>query len=355
MSSVFAESPDSPGNVFLLIMTKSQTALFLVSLILLAIGGYYYWLRVHAPTPLYVGPAEKIIIGNIGEYSIFNLIAKENGYFVENGLSAEIVEYPSGPPAVADLLAGKMDIVIAAEFVGARNILTNKDLRILASVDRHEDFQMIVRKDAKITGPADLKGKKIGVTQKGAGEFFLGRFLNYNGIDAEEAVVFDMTPEEMTRAVKDGTIDACVIFSAHTFKIQKDMGDRADVWPIQRSRRIFATAYTTGTFIKDHPSAPERYLRSLSQAERYLAEHPEESKTILKRAMGYTDEYIAYIWPHFDFGIGLGQELLLALEDDARFIMKNRSVGDAPMPNFLDYLYFDALASIKPDAVTIVR
>src|SRR5438105_1083429 len=72
--------------------------------------------------PLYKGPIEKIAVGNIGEFSIFNLIAKENGYFAENGLDATIHEYNAGPAAVAGLLAGEVDVTVAAEFVGVRNI-----------------------------------------------------------------------------------------------------------------------------------------------------------------------------------------------------------------------------------------
>src|SRR5690242_10446244 len=70
----------------------------------------------------YTGLTEKVRLGNIGEYSLFNLIAEENGYFKDKGLDADMTEYPSGPAAMADLTVAKVDIVVAAEFVGVSNI-----------------------------------------------------------------------------------------------------------------------------------------------------------------------------------------------------------------------------------------
>ena len=59
----------------------------------------------------YTGPAEKLRIGNIGEYSIFNLIAKEKGFFAENGIDAEIKEYTSGPAAIAGCRQARLILI----------------------------------------------------------------------------------------------------------------------------------------------------------------------------------------------------------------------------------------------------
>ncbi len=93
---------------------------------------------------------EKIRIGNIGEYSIFNVIAKEKGYFKKNGLDATVYEYDSGPRSVAALLDGNVDVAVAAEFVGVSNMFTHKNLRVISQVSRHKAFHIIARKDKKL-------------------------------------------------------------------------------------------------------------------------------------------------------------------------------------------------------------
>ena len=141
---------------------------------------WYFYIAKPQSSSIYSGKVNKINIGNVGEYSIFNLIARDKGFFLRNGLDAHIAEYSSGPPAVADLLAGKNDFAIGADFVGVNAIFTHPDLRIISQVSQQFSFSIIARKDKAIASPADLKGKRIGVTKNGAGEFFLGRFLNFN-------------------------------------------------------------------------------------------------------------------------------------------------------------------------------
>lgn len=336
-------------------MTKKRAVIFIFLVVSIVSGWIYYTFRyskTHRLQP--TSSTEKIRLGNIGEYSILQLIAKENGYFAENGLNAEVVEYSAGPAALKDLLLGKIDVAIAAEFAGVRAMFDHNNLRVLASVDKHEDFRMAVRKD-RVTSPADLKGKKIGVTLKGAGEFFLGQFLSFHNIDASEVMVIDTTPEEMTKKLERGELDACVVFNTHIFNIKKVMGDAVDVWPIQRTRKVFATAYSTSGFVERNPDMIRKYLRSMVMAETYLNGHTEESKAVLKKAMRYEDAYIEYIWPNFEFAVRLDQELLLAMEDDARFIIRRKLTKETAVPNYLDYIVFDALDEVKPEAVSIVH
>lgn len=331
---------------------KYKISVFITILFLLS-GIYLY------PKNMGLSPGPKTLqevrIGNVGEYSIFNLIAKEKGYFKKNGLDAEIVEYASGPPEISDLLAGKVDFAIAADFVGARNIFTNKDLRIISNVDNHEDFQMVVRKAAGINEPADFKGKRIGVTLKGAGEFFLGRYLSFNGINQKDVNILDLTPEQMTEQIEKGQIDACVVFNIHVYRIKLALGDRVDIWPIQRTRRIFATAYTTGTFIRNSPDLVTRYLKALTEAESYLKSDPAGGKQILENKMGYDSAFISYIWPKFDFNLSLSQEFLLALEDNGRFIIKNSLTSEKRIPDYLNYIYFESLNRAKPGSISIIH
>lgn len=62
-----------------------------------------------------IAPLEKITIGNVKEYSFFNIVVKNNGYFHNNGLDAAVNEYESGPAAMKDMLAGRADFALASE------------------------------------------------------------------------------------------------------------------------------------------------------------------------------------------------------------------------------------------------
>lgn len=302
----------------------------------------------------YTGSVEKIRIGNVGVYSIFNLLAEEKGFFADNGLDAKITEFSSGPESMAGLLAGKTDINIAADFVGVRNIFDHPELRILAQANQHRIFQLAAKKD-RIATPQDLKGKKIGVTKNSAGEYFLGNFLSANNLKLEDVTRVDLTPLDMITQVENGKIDGMVVFEPHVYNLKKKIGQNFISWNIQGDQNISALVYTTQAFIDKNPEIVQRYLKALVDAETYYETHVDETKEMVAKKLSYEREYIDYSWPKLTHHITLNQELILGMEDEARWTIENKLTDKTIVPNYLENIYFDGLSIVKPDAVTIIR
>lgn len=300
--------------------------------------------------------SEKIVIANVGEYSIFNLIAQEKGMFTQNGLDAEVKEYASGPPGVADMLAGAADFAVAADFVGVNQIFAKQDLRILAQASEHDIFSVVGRKDQGIAAPADVKNKRIGVTRKGAGEFFLGRFLIFNNLSLSDIVVVDLQPADLVKQLEAGQLDGIVIFEPHGYNLrQTSLGDKLSFFSAQGEEKTRALVYTSARTVDTRPDVTKRYIRALVQAEQYLKTHPKEAQAILADKMRYTQDHIDYLWPKIDFSLSLSQELLLTMENEARYAIANKLTSETEVPNYLDYIDFNSLSSVKPEAVTIVH
>lgn len=305
--------------------------------------------------PTYTGPVEKLRIGNVREYSIFNSVAQENGYFTKNGLEGVIREYESGPPAVKDLLAGKVDVALASDNAGVQTIFTHPELRIIAQFVRNRVFSVIVRKDQGITMPSDLRGKKIGVTKKSAGEFLLSQFLTFHNLNQHDIIIVDLPPSQIKAVFQQGAIDAAVLFEPNIFDLIKSMGDNVAAWPIEDGYYTYGLIYTTDAVIKSHPLLLRRYLQSLVESEQYVKSHTSETKELISRKYGYSKEYIDYSWPKNDHQLALNQELLLSMENIAAWAIENKLTDKTTVPNYLNYIYFDALNDVKPDAITIIR
>lgn len=298
---------------------------------------------------------QKIRIGNIGEYTTLNLIAKQKNYFQSNMLDVDIKEYQSGPPAVNALLAGEVDIAVAADFVGVNNIFTHPELIILTQASKQRVFSVVARKDLGINNPADLKGRKIGVTKKSAGEFFLGRFLAFNDIRDDDVTVLDLSPSDMIQQLRESTIDAVLTFDPNVYNLQKELGSNGVVWPAQGGQDTSALVYSTDAFIEAHPDAIQHYLQSLLQAENYMSQYPDEAKQFIVDNLGYDPGYVSYSFPNFDYGIGLSQSLVLTMEDQAQWVMDHDLTDVDIMPNYLNSIYFNGLEQVKPDSITIIH
>jgi NitT/TauT family transport system substrate-binding protein len=93
----------------------------------------------------------------------------------------------------------------------------------------------------------------------------------------------------------------------------------------------------------------------MKQAEESIIKRPDEAKDILRKKLNFSDEEIARVWSENQFYLSLDQSLVLAMEDEARWIVKNNLTTEKTVPNFSDYIYEAGLKAIKPEAVNIIR
>ena len=300
-------------------------------------------------------PVGSITVANTEEYSTLIWIAEDKGFFGNNGLDITNKDYQSGKAAADALLAGEADISISAEFVLVSNSFTNPNLRALGTVDSVENMELIANKDRGIVEPRDFQGKTIGVTKKSVGEFFLGTFLTFNGIALVDVNVVDMNPKDMPDALLNGDVDAVLTWAPNTFNIKQLLGPRALSWSGQSGQKYHMILMTTDEYIRENPAAIEQFLKSIVQAEEFVAGNSATTKGTIADKYDYESSYIDDAWPRHNFAVGLSQELLLIMEDEARWRIANGLTDAAQAPNYLNFIYFAALEEVSPDAVNIIR
>lgn len=318
----------------------------------LAVGGYF-WLSQKEPGE-YAGPLEKVTVAAYaGEAAALVYVATEQGFFVAHGLEVIGKDYETGKLAADALLAGEADIATSAGFVFVSNSFDHAELRVFGTVATAEVKELVARKDKGITAIGDLMGKKIGVTRKSGGEFALGNFLTFNDLSYEDVELVDLNPSEIAVAITNGDIDAAFTWDPGVFNIRKELGDNAVSWP--GGEDFYFVLLTTADWIKNNPGAAERFLESLLEADEYVEDHSENAKAFVKDRFAYEADYIEYSWPRQQFAVVLEQAMLITFEDQARWRIENNLTDKATVPNFLDFIYWDALETVKPEAVGIIR
>ncbi len=302
----------------------------------------------------YTGPVEKITLAAYaGETGALVYVAEDQGYFEENGLEVTIKDYESGKAAADALIDGEADIATAADFVFVSNSFDHADLRVFGTVATAEVKELVARKDKGITTIDDLIGKKIGVTKKSGGEFALGRFLIFNALSYEDVELVDLKPSEIVEAVLNGDIDAGFTWDPNVYDIKEELGDNATSWP--GGQDFYFVLLTKEDWIKNNPAAAERFIKSVLEAEDYIKDNSEEAKEFVKDRFDYDSAYIDYSWPNQEFAVCLEQAMLIAFEDQARWKIKQGLTDATEVPNYLYYIYMDALEEVKPEAIGIIR
>jgi NitT/TauT family transport system substrate-binding protein len=330
----------------------TRVGLILLVLILLCIPVFLFFSPSSAP-PV---PEEPLVIATgSGEFSSLTLVADGKGYFHTYGLNATMREYPTGVIAMNELLAGNADLAYAAEFVGVSASMRPADFRIITSTAKSDVISLVIRNDRGISKPSDLKGKTIAFPKGTAAEFFLGRYLMLNGMDMHDVTVRYLNPGELADSVYRGDADAAIIWEPYVYQISQKLNGNVTIWPAQSGQRFYWVTYTRADVIRERPEMIRRYLRALDDAETLMYTNEPEVKAIVRQRMNVTGDYMDSVWQKNRFGLSLDQGLILAMEDEARWMAEENMTGGRTPPSYLDIMYQDAMREVKPSAVTIIR
>ncbi len=297
-----------------------------------------------------------IIIGtSLTEVSGLIFIAEEEGFFAGNGLNATILLYDAGILAMDDLYAGRIDVATTSEFVFAGSVLDDKKIRGIASIGKSDSEYIVARNDTGIRNVSDLKGKKIGVAKGTSAEFYLGRFLTLHGIQPEEVTLVNLKPGDMVDPLIHGDIDAVSTWDPYAYAVLHHPYVNATAWGMQCGQYMYWMVLCRDDFITSHPELMNRFLQSLCQAEDFFVSHPAEARRIIQKRLGSDDAYMERIWSKTECVLSLDQALIVALEDETRWLTQQNGTDTNDMPVFLDYISSDALDYVQPESVTIIR
>ena len=334
---------------------RSFLVIAVVILVVVIVLSSFVYLYFQKP---YGGKMETINVG----YSPFESVtlfwvAEEQDFFSQNGLDVTPHEYTTGAGALDGVLKGEADIVVGTtEFPFTIRVLSGEGIRTIAGISKSEFTYLVGRADRGISGASDLRGKRIGTTFGTIAHFYLGRFLDLNGLTLQDVTLVDLkTPSEWVDAVVNGSIYAVATAQPYADLAKEGLGNNAVIMSIQSSQPLYAQAIATDEWITNHSGLVIRFLRSLSQAEDFVIYHPSEAKAILKNQLNFSDAHTDKAWAQNQFSLSLDQSLILAMQDESRWLIQNNLTNATAIPSFLDYIYADGLESVKPESVNILR
>jgi NitT/TauT family transport system substrate-binding protein len=304
----------------------------------------------------YSGKVETVTIGSTPvEMNALIYVADEQKFFVNNGVKVVFKDYDTGVAAVEGLLKGEVDVALTMEFVIVGKSLQKQKVLSLATVNKAMLFYIIARADRGIKTTVDLKGKKIGAPQQTITEFYLGRMLELNGLRLQQVTMVDSKASDPAGTIAGGDVDAVVTWEPHVTQIRQQMGNGVIIWPAQSGQVAYWNIVTTEFWIKNHSELGNQFLKSLAQADDYIIKNPAEAKAVLQKRLKLSDTYMETVWSQNQFSLSLDQSLIAAMEDEARWMIKNNLTKEKQVPDFTNYIYVDGLKAVKPEAVNIIR
>jgi ABC-type nitrate/sulfonate/bicarbonate transport system substrate-binding protein len=303
------------------------------------------------------GPLHKVVLAYTTQPdSALVHIAVAKGFFAQEGIDVQPQMHSFGKSALRSVLEGKADLATAAETPIMFAALNGEKPVIVAGIfSTSSNSAIIGRKDRGIMLPRDLKGKRVAYTAGTTGEFFLESFLTANGLTRKDLVLSTLKPDDMFTALTQGKVDATCTWNFPLVLLRKELGANGTVFFDPQIYTQTFNLVARPEWVKKNPEITKGVLRALIKAEGFVEEHPDEALGIVAQVLKVDKALLRSIWSGFTYRVQLDKRLLITLEDETRWAMKNGLTARQDMPDYTGFIYLDALLAIKPDEVTLSR
>ncbi|MCK9631278.1 MAG: ABC transporter substrate-binding protein [Methanoregula sp.] len=247
-----------------------------------------------ATTPSTAAPVKELRIGyQPSTHQMAAITALEKGWFKEDLAPLGVVNisdkvFPSGPPEMAAMLAGEIDVA----YVGAAPVLTalsqGLDAKIVAGVNT-QGSDLVVRNDIDYKGPESLKGLTIATFQVGSiQDTVLRDWLNKNNLTPDKDVfIKGMGPGDAVTAITAGKVDAIFLPTPSPSTVVnqgkgKVVVHSGEMYP----NHTCCVLVVSGKLIREHPEIVRQIIKTNDRAVLWNQQNIDEAAVIYSTKTG---------------------------------------------------------------------
>ncbi|MCU7938745.1 MAG: ABC transporter substrate-binding protein [gamma proteobacterium symbiont of Bathyaustriella thionipta] len=285
-------------------------------------------------------------------------IAKEKGFFKEEGLNAKISFYPSGKRALVEgLLTDKSDYIACSDVPFVWKSFSHNNLMILASIYTADNLnRVIARNDSGIQSLNDLARKKVATQKQSAVHYFLHSILINNKISHNDIHFKFFKAELLPEKLHTREIDAFSMREPYISQAAARIGkDKVTVFAAPGLYIQTELLISKKEFLEKHSAVSDALLRALIKAEKYAKKQPEQAIDIVVRAIRGDSARVRALWHSYDLSVNLEHTLLLRLELLGHWLVGDKLINEQAIPDFSQRIYSQSLKTVKPEAIMIIQ
>jgi NitT/TauT family transport system substrate-binding protein len=228
---------------------------------------------------------------SVGSLPIY--VAEMQGFFAEQGVKVEILDFKGGGPAVQALAGGSVDFCICAGDHAVRLRSRGLPAKIAAGLTEQHGYGLLALASSPVTDIASMKGKKLGITSPGSLTDNTVRFsIKQAKLDPDRDVVLASvgTGVPMKAALDSGAIDAGMFT---TPDVQSNLAQPGKYKVVQDYRTLGYPALdliALDSWLQKNDKAARGFLAAIVKAEQLLQTDPEATRKGIKKMFPTFDD-----------------------------------------------------------------
>src|SRR5215469_2654945 len=189
--------------------------------------------------------------------------AQRQGLFAKEGITAELTIYRSGGETFEAGAAGAADLQLNSLALVAAGRKKGVDTKAVAGAALgYYGWYLMVLSDSAITDPAQLDGKKVGITAAGSGSDFLARWAMQ-----DRKIKFTEVPlggGGLVPNLLSKNVDAIVLYSPLSFQMMQEKQARSLIdFGAAIPSHVTGVWIASDKYIKEKPQAIQKALNAL--------------------------------------------------------------------------------------------
>ena len=236
-----------------------------------------------------VKETKKLSFGAMSSIDIVPIvIAKEKGYFEEEGLELDFQLFTAAKDRDAALQAGELDGVIADEI--AISIYQNSGIDMKITGATNGAWTLVVGKDSGIENLEGLKGKKMAISKNTMIDYLSDYIAEENGVNSSEIekIAIPAMPARL-EALRNKQVDAAILPAPFNDTAVADGGKGLDT--IDNANIMISAIGFLQDQIDNNEEAIKAFFTGYNKAVEYMKNTDiKEYEDIVIKTVGYSED-----------------------------------------------------------------
>ncbi len=218
-------------------------------------------------------------------------LAKDLGYFREEGLEVDIISFEGGVGSLRVLLAGQVDVALTS---GDPPIIARaKGAPIQLVYSSAPRLEAVLTVQGDIKEPKDLKGRKIGIQEpNGFADIFSRRALAKAGLKPTDVQFISTSTAGRVPALITGQVDTSVMHveqAIRAIKRKPTLHTIMNFWEAFPDA-LYQVYVVSEKKLKDDPDAVTGFIKAVMRASRFIYQNREKVLDAAVEFTGYSRE-----------------------------------------------------------------